>query len=62
VNLAQHLVLDLHQVVGIEEVAVVKQRIGDGFRLRVEGAMAAERLALLLTVGQRRWSHEQVYL
>ena len=36
VNLAQHLVLDLQQVVGIEEVAVVKQRMGDGLRTRVE--------------------------
>jgi hypothetical protein len=33
VNLAQHLVLDLHQVVGVEEAAVVKQRMGDGSRM-----------------------------
>lgn len=44
-NLAQHLVLDLHQVVGIEEVAVLEQRISDSLRMRVESAMAAKRLA-----------------
>jgi hypothetical protein len=59
VNLTQHLVLDLHQVVGIEEVAAVKQRIDDGFRLWVESAMATERLALLLTVGRGGWSHKR---
>ena len=30
VNLAQHLVLDLQQVVGIEEIVVLKRGVGDG--------------------------------
>jgi len=44
-NLAQHFVLYLHQVVGIEEVAAVEQGKGDSLRMRVESAMAAKRLA-----------------
>lgn len=53
VNLAEHLVLDLQQVVGIEEIAVLKQRMSDRFGLRIERAMPAEGLALLLAVGWR---------
>lgn len=51
VNLAQHLVLDLHQVVGIEETAVVEQGIDDGFRMRVERAVTPKRLAFALGIG-----------
>ena len=51
VNLAQHLVLDLHQVVGIEEAAVLEQGIGDGFRMRVESAVTPKRLAFALGMG-----------
>jgi hypothetical protein len=54
-DVAQHLVLDLHQIVGIEGVAVVKQKMGDGFRMRVERATAAKRLALLLMSGRGHW-------
>ena len=50
VNLAQHLVLDLDQVVGIEEAAVLKQRIGNGFRMRVESAMTPQRLAFAVGI------------
>jgi len=46
VNLAEHLVLDLQEVVGIEEIAVLKQRVSDRFGLRIERAMPAEGLAL----------------
>ncbi len=52
-NLAQHLVLDLQQVVGIEEIAVLKQGVSDGLGLRIERAMPAKSLALLLAVGRR---------
>lgn len=55
VNLAQHLVLDLHEIVGIEEVAVLEQRIGDSFWMRVESAVTAERLVFGLGVGWRWW-------
>ena len=58
VNLTQHLVLDLHQVVGIEEVAVAKQRMADGFRMRIECAVTAKRLTLLRLVGWW-WSQRQ---
>ena len=50
-NLAQHLVLDLQQVFGIEEVAVLEQRISDGFRMRVESAVTAKRLAFGFGIG-----------
>jgi len=60
VNLAEHLVLDLQQVVGIEEIAVLKQRVSNRFGLRIERAMPAEGLALLLTVGWR--GHAPDYL
>src|SRR6185437_13913096 len=53
VNLAEHLVLDLQQVVRIEEIAVLKQRVSNRFGLRIERAMPAEGLALLLAVGWR---------
>ncbi len=53
VNLTQHLVLDLHEVVGIEKVAVAKQSMTDGFRMRIECSMTAKRLALLRLVGWR---------
>jgi|SRR5947209_7450247 len=56
VNLAQHLVLDLQQVVGIEEVAVLKEGMSDRLGLRVERTVPAESLALLLVVA--RWAHE----
>lgn len=59
VNLAQHLVLDLGEIVGIEEVGGLKQRMGDGFRMGVEGAVAAKRLALGLRVWRWRWRHER---
>ena len=52
-NLAEHLVLDLKQVVGVEEIAVLKQRVSDRFGSRIERAMSAEGLALLLAVGWR---------
>ena len=42
VNLAEHLVLDLQKVVGVEEIAVLKQRVSDRFGLRIERAMSAE--------------------
>src|SRR6516225_6985640 len=53
VNLAQHLVLDLQQVVGIEEIAVLEQGMTDGLGLWVESAVPAEGLTLLLAVGRR---------
>ena len=53
VNLAEHLALDLQQLVGIEEIAVLKQRVSDRFGLRIQRAMPAEGLALLLVVGWR---------
>lgn len=55
VNLAQHLVLDLHEIFGIEEVAVLEQRTGDRFWMRVESAVTAERLAFGPGIGWRWW-------
>src|SRR5262249_34858587 len=52
VDLPQHLVLDLKQVVGIEELAVLKQGVDDSFRSRIEGTMAAKRLSLFLFFGR----------
>ncbi len=49
--MAQHFVLDLHQAVGIEEVAVLKQTIGDGFRMWVQSAVTAKRPAFGLGIG-----------
>jgi hypothetical protein len=57
VDMAQHLVLDLHQVVGIEEVAVLEQRIGDGFRMWVESAVTAKRLAFGFGIGRWQRGH-----
>jgi hypothetical protein len=37
---AEHLVFDLHQVVGIEEIADSEQGICDDVRMRIEGATA----------------------
>lgn len=51
VNLAQHLVLDLDQIGGIEEVAAVEQGKGDSLRMRVESALAAKRLAFGFGIG-----------
>ena len=50
VNLAQHLVLDLQQVVGIEEIAVLKQGVTDRLGLWIERTVAAKGLALQLAV------------
>ena len=41
---AQHLVLDLHQIVRIEERAVAKERIGNSLRMRMAGALCAQGL------------------
>ena len=41
-----HLVLDLDQIAGIEEVTGGKERILDAARVRVEAAVASERLDL----------------
>ncbi len=43
---AKHLVSDLQQVVRIEEVVSLEQRIGDSVRMRVEHALLAKRLNL----------------
>ena len=43
---AQHLVLDLNEVAGIEEVGAVEQRIGDVLGMRMEAAMMTQRLEL----------------
>ena len=40
VNLAEHLVLDLQQVVGIEEIAVLKQGVRDRLGLWIESGRA----------------------
>jgi len=41
---SQHLVLDLHQIVRIEERAVPKEWIGHGLGARVSGALCAQGL------------------
>jgi hypothetical protein len=41
-----HLVLDLDQIAGVEEVGGGKERILDPLRVRVEAAMEAERVGL----------------
>ena len=45
---AQHLVLDLHQIVRIEECAVAKERIGHSLGVRVGGALCAQGLPTAL--------------
>ena len=42
----QHLVLDLQQVTGVEEVVLVEQRIGDRLSVSVEHTLAAQGLSL----------------
>ena len=42
---SQHLVLDLDQVVGIEEAAVLKQSGGDRFGVGMQNALFAEEAA-----------------
>src|SRR5712691_8622711 len=41
---AQHLVLDLHQIVRIEERALLEERIGNSLRVRMAGALCAQGL------------------
>ena len=49
VDQSQHLVLDLHQVVGIEELAAREQRVRDAVRARVErGVLPQDRLLVVL--------------
>jgi hypothetical protein len=42
---AQHLVLDLRQVVGIEKAAVLKEGSGDGFGVGMQRTLLAEKVA-----------------
>ena len=42
----QHLVLDLEQVTGVEEVVLVEQRIGDRLGVAVKHALGAQGLSL----------------
>lgn len=43
---AKHLVLDLQQIVGVEEVSCLEQRLGDGLRMWMEDALLAKSLHL----------------
>src|SRR5262249_60160210 len=57
---AEHLVLDLHEIARIEEVAPAKGLVGDARRSRVERATPAE--GLQLGIGLRAAGHMEVYL
>ena len=47
---AQHLVLDLHQIVRIEECAVAKERIAYTLGMRMAGALCAQGLPTTCTL------------
>jgi len=59
-DLTQYLVLDLEQIVGVEELVVLEQRMGDGLRPGIESAVATKRFALLPAVARR--SHDQGHM
>ena len=48
---SQHFVFDLNKILRIEEGTVVKQRSGDGFRVRMQDVLFAEEVAFGLLGG-----------
>jgi hypothetical protein len=55
-NAAEHLVLDLHQVARIEELAVLEHGVDHPLRLRVQGALLTQRFGF----GVQGFGHEDL--
>jgi hypothetical protein len=55
-NAAEHLILDLHQVAGVEELAAQEHGVDHPFGVGVQGALLMQRFGF----GVRRLGHEDL--